>query len=272
MGYCASSRGLWGWKLMQPLWNSLQVPETRCGGAFWSGQHSWFRRMGCTPWAQQHCVQQPGCGDSGEMSTDGGVDEEGVWCVATRTRARTYMCVYTRVCTHVYVCARVCVCTYTCVHSICATHTQSCLSHERKETMLLAAPCEDLEVITPSEVRDRSMTPFIYGIWNAQVTLSINRQTHRQRGQTLVARGPRGWGMGWKFGMSRCPLLHRERTEVRPCRGYARGGREEEDRGEPAGPCGRQPPTTLLLSLVFHSTSRSQWPETLGDWCLTVFL
>lgn len=51
-----------------------------------------------------------------------------------------------------------------------------------------------------------------------QVTLSINRQTHRQRGQTLVARGPRGWGMGWKFGMSRCPLLHRERTEVRPCR------------------------------------------------------
>lgn len=57
---------------------------------------------------------------------------------------------------------------------------------------------------------------------------------------------------------------------------YARGGSEEEDRGDwpagRAGPCGWQPPATLPLSLRLPSASRSQWPETLGDWCLTLLI
>ena len=64
---------------------------------------------------------------------------------------------------HAHVCVRVCtrvyVCTYTCVRAYAHTHTHSeiLLSHKKNETMLLAAPCEDLEMITPSEVRQRDM-------------------------------------------------------------------------------------------------------------------
>lgn len=105
--------------------------------------------------------------ETAEMSTDGGVDEEGVWCVYTHTCTHIHVRIYTCVHARVRVCTCVRVCTYTCVHEYMRTHTHSeiPLSHEKKETMLLAAPCEDLEVITPSEVREtRSMTPFICGI------------------------------------------------------------------------------------------------------------
>ena len=36
------------------------------------------------------------------------------------------------------------------------------------------------------------------------------KQTHRHRGQTVVAKGGCGEGMAWDFGISRCKLLYIE--------------------------------------------------------------
>lgn len=127
--------------LMQPLWNSLQVPETRCGGAwpdstFDSGGIGAPHGHSRTVYSSQD-VETAKCPLTEEWMKK-------AWCVYTHTC--THTCAYIHVCARTYrVCTRVRVCTYMCARVYTHTHSEIPLSHEKKETMLLAAPCEDLE-------------------------------------------------------------------------------------------------------------------------------